>query len=272
MPYGTYYVDDYSGSDYAKITAAVNAAHSAGGGRVALSNRTYSISQSIVLHSNIVFCGVGTSSLIVCTADVPHIQILSANNDSSYIEIKDMSLFYADMETTSSFHVEAEKPLYLQIRRVSFLAEHRNYSGVLTWDGVDREQKIFADSEHAAFMTHIENCLFNSGCIWLNDSDSRIINNYVWANAIGGSVIRMAIRLSNGAVNVSGNDIVSGCDAGIYLASTCSGIRIENNYFDGSWHENGVNVRTGWGIWAEGAARCLVVGNSFNDSFKGGIL
>lgn len=148
MSYGTYYVDDYSGTDYAKITAAINAANTAGGGKVALSNRTYVISQSIVLHKKIVFCGVGISSEIVCSADVPIIRIDRGNNDSSYIEICNMTLSYTSMNNTNSFHIEADRPLYLKIRGVSFVGEGRNYAGVLTWNASSgsRTQAISSES------------------------------------------------------------------------------------------------------------------------------
>lgn len=268
MSYGTYYVDDYSGTDYAKITAAINAANTAGGGKVALSNRTYVISQSIVLHKKIVFCGVGISSEIVCSADVPIIRIDRGNNDSSYIEICNMTLSYTSMNNTNSFHIEADRPLYLKIRGVSFVGEGRNYAGVLTWNASSgsRTQAISSESEKS-FMTHIENCLFNDASIWLNDSDSRIINNYIWGNKSEGNNLAYAIRLSNGAVNVSGNDIVPGNDSGVYIASTCQDIRVENNYFDGSWKD----VCTGWGVCVMGASRILILGNVFKDIYAGGV-
>ena len=268
MANGIYYVDDYSGTDYAKITAAVSAAHAAGGGKVALSNTTYYISQSIILHSNIVFCGVGRSSHIVCSADVPMIQINRGNNDDSfYIEIRNMTLSYSTMSTTDSFHIEADRPFGMKICDVIFEGIGRNYSGVLTWDSSqDRVTPIAGNANLSAFVTHIENCLFNGGSIWLNDSDSRIINNYIWANSNVNN-LDYAIRLSNSAVNVSGNDIVPGKHSGVYLASTCSGNRIENNYFDGSW--DGVN--TGWGVYISGATQCLILGNSFENIYKGGI-
>lgn len=267
MPNGIYYVDDYSGTDFAKITAAVNAANAAGGGKVALSNRTYYIDQSIVLHRQIVFCGVGRSSCIICSADVPIIRIDSTNDDSFNIEIRDLVLSYDSMDTSNCFHIEAKKPYRLIIYGAYFYATGRTYSGVLTWDGSDRTLPISNQNANtAAFMTHIENCLFSSGSIWLNDSDSRIINNYIWANNSVNN-LNYAIRLSNGAVNISGNDIVPGKHSGVYLASTCSGIRIENNYFDGSWD----NVNTGWGVYASGATQCLIIGNTFANIYKGGI-
>ncbi len=269
MSYGTYYVDDYSGTDYQKITSAINAANSAGGGNVALSNRSYLIDQSIILHSRISFCGLGGSSSIVCSADVPIIQINRENDDSSHIEIFDMTLSYSSMNSTNSFHIEADRPIQLKIYKVTFNGAGRDYSGVLTWDASSgsRTQKINASSSYSAFMTHVESCLFNSGSVWLNDSDSRIINNYIWANSTSTNNLNYAIRLSNGAVNISGNDIVPGNHSGIYLASTCSGVRIENNYFDGSWE----SVHTGWGVYISGAVQCIILGNVFNNIYKGGI-
>ena len=272
MAHGIYYVDDYSGTDFAKISAAIYDAHIAGGGTVALSNRTYTISQSIVLYSNIVFSGVGTSSNIRCTADVPIIQINRGNNDSSYIEIRDMAMTYASMTTTNSFHVEADRPIGLRIYGVFFYAVNRLYSGVLTWDAtMGRTTPISASSEYSAFMTHIENCVFSSGSIWLNDSDSRIINNYIWANEDPNS-LQYAIRLSNGSINISGNDIVPGNHSGVYLASSCASVRIENNYFDGSWDDQRKkNVQTGWGIYVEGTMQCIILGNTFSNIYRGGI-
>lgn len=269
MSYGTYYVDDYSGTDYAKITAAINAANTAGGGKVALSNKQYTIAQSIVLHKNIVFCGVGCSTSIVCSVDVPIIRIDRGNNDSSDIEIRDMVLSYPSMETTNSFHIEADRPVHLKICGVTFSGESRLYAGVLTWEAPsgNRSKPIEAGSNYAAFMTHIEGCVFQDASIWLNDSDSRIINNYIWGNKSGGNVVPYAVRLSNGAVNISGNDIVPGNGCGVYLASTCDGIRIENNYFDGSWSD----VHTGNGIMVAGAKKCLIIGNSFKEIYAGGI-
>ena len=269
MSYGIYYVDDYSGTDFAKITAAINAANTAGGGKVALSNRTYIISQSIVLHKNIVFCGVGISSAIVCSTDVPIIRIDRGNNDSSNIEIRDMLLSYPSMESTNSFHIEADRPVQLKICGVTFSGENRLYAGVLTWDASsgNRSNPIVANPDFAAFMTHIEGCCFQDASIWLNDSDSRIVNNYIWGNKTGGNVVPYAIRLSNSAVNISGNDIVPGNGCGVYLASTCDGIRIENNYFDGSWP----TVHTGNGIMVAGAKKCLIIGNSFENIYAGGI-
>jgi hypothetical protein len=215
------------------------------------------------------FCGLGEASSVVCSTDVPIIQINRGNDDSSNIEITDMTLSYSSMSSTNSFHIEADRPIQLKIYKVTFNGAGRNYSGVLTWDASSgsRTQKINASSSYAAFMTHIESCLFNSASIWLNDSDSRIINNYIWANSTSTNNIDYAIRLSNGSVNVSGNDIVPGNHSGIYLASTCSLVRIENNFFDGSWD----NVYTGWGIFIGGATECLIVGNTFNNIYKGGI-
>jgi len=173
----------------------------------------------------------------VCSADVPIIRIDRGNNDSSDIEIRDMVLSYPSMETTNSFHIEADRPVHLKICGVTFSGESRLYAGVLTWEAPsgNRSKPIEAGSNYAAFMTHIEGCVFQDASIWLNDSDSRIINNYIWGNKSGGNVVPYAVRLSNGAVNISGNDIVPGNGCGVYLASTCDGIRIENNYFDGSW-------------------------------------
>ena len=281
MANGIYYVDECSGTiDDVKIMNAINTAHSAGGGKVVLSNRTYTITQSIVLYSNIIFTGVGNSSCISCSTDVPIIRINRGNGDSSNIEIRDMALFYASMSTTNSFHVEADRPFYLKIYNVMFYSSGRDCAGVLTWNAdADRTTPISASSGYAAFMTHIENCLFNHGSIWLNDSDSRIINNYIWANETSNNNLDYAIRLSNGSVNISGNDIVAGNDAGIYLAETCAGIRIENNYFDGSWDGQEENneekvagcVYTGWGIKVLGAHRVLILGNEFARSWLGGI-
>ena len=211
---------------------------------------------------------MGRSSSIVCSADVPIIQInRGTDEDSFYIEIRDMALSFSAMSTTNSFHIEAENPLRLIIYGVYFYALERQYSGVLTWNGSSRTEPINGGPSLSAFMTHIENCLFSHGSIWLNDSDSRIINNYIWANSDVNN-LDYAIRLSNKTVNVSGNDIVPGKHSGIYLASTtCNGVRIENNYFDGSW--NGVN--TGWGIYISEATHCLIIGNCFNNVYKGGI-
>ena len=288
MANGIYYVDECSGNnDDAKIAAAISAAHNnpnapGGGGKVVLSNRTYTITHSIVLYSNIIFTGAGPSSVIHCTADVPIIQI--DRSSSSYIQISDMLLRYStDMNTTMHFHVEADRPLNLKITGVTFVGEGRSFSGVLTWDAVSgsKEQPILINPNHSdeAFMTHIENCLFSGASIWLNDSDSRIINNYIWANEASNNNLDYAIRLSNGSVNISGNDIVAGNDAGIYLAETCAGIRIENNYFDGSWDGQEENneekvagcVYTGWGIKVLGAHRVLILGNEFARSWLGGI-
>lgn len=271
MSNGIYNVEDYTGSDYAKITAAINAATSAGGGKVLLSNRTYSISQSIVLHSNIVFCGVGVASSIVCSADVPVIRIDRNVNDSFFISICDMKMSYGSTNTSNCFHVEADRPVHLKIYNVVFRGPGRQHSGVLTWNAStgNKTQMIAADANNASFMTHIENCVFSSASIWLNDSDSRILNNYVWSKdqEIPNNN-QYAIRLTNGAVNVSGNDIVAGDNAGVYLAPTCDGIRIENNYFDGSWDD----VVTGWAISLSSAKRVLVLGNYFNYMYSGGVL
>lgn len=269
MANGIYYVEDNNGTPFARITAAINAAHADGGGKVVLSNITYCISQSLTLYSNITFSGVGPSSVIHCTADVPIIQI--DRSSSSYIQISDMLLRYStDMNTTTHFHVEADRPLNLKIIGVTFNGEGRNNSGVLTWDALsgDKEQPILIDDNHPdqAYMTHIENCLFGGASIWLNDSDSRIVNNYIWANSPTTNNLDFAIRLSNGAVNISGNDIVPGNRAGVYLAPTCKGIRIENNYFDGSWD----NVYTGWGTYVDRSTQILILGNVFMKLYQGG--
>lgn len=280
MANGIYYVDECSGNnDDAKIAAAISAAHNnpnapGGGGKVVLSNRTYTITQSIVLYSNIIFTGVGNSSYISCSTDVPIIRINRGNGDSSNIEIRDMALFYATMASSNSFHIEADRPIYLKIYNVAFYSSGRDCAGVLTWNAdADRTTPISANSGYAAFMTHIENCLFNHGSIWLNDSDSRIINNYIWANETSNNNLDFAIRLSNGSVNISGNDIVAGNDAGIYLAETCAGIRIENNYFDGSWFDAnaGISVNTGWGVYVDKARQVIILGNEFANIYLGGI-
>lgn len=272
MSTGIYYVEDnpLMPNDDALISSVISQVPITGG-RVVLSNRTYTISQSIVLRSHIVFCGAGVSSEILCTTDVPIIRIDRGNgSSSSYIEICDMRMRYLSMNTSESFHVEADRPIGLKICNVIFNGAGRVHSGVLTWDASsqNKQKKINAGEDSPAFMTHIEKCIFDCASIWLNDSDSRIINNYIWGNTtVGTNYISAAIRLSNSAINISGNDIVAGNDAGILLASTCSGIRIENNYFDGSWE----NVCTGWGISIAGAFHVLILGNFFNESYYGGI-
>lgn len=279
MSYGIYYVDHYQEStDDLRISAAIQDAISTTqgrqkGGRVVLSDREYTISDSIVLHSNIIFCGAGAATSIKCLVDRPIIQINRDNDDSSNIEIRDMTLSYGSMNTSNSFHIEADCPFRLKIYNITFLGPGREYSGVLTWNANStspnkREDPIHGGPSFPAFMTHIENCLFNCASIWLNDSDSRIINNYIWANSTDNpNLLRYAVRLSNGSINISGNDIVAGYESGIHLAPTCSGVRIENNYFDGSWP----GVYTGWCISMFYAYQILILGNTFSQSYRGGI-
>ena len=101
------------------------------------------------------------------------------------------------------------------------------------------------DSTHAAqFMTHVERCLFKQGQVWLTHSDSRIKDNFIWAGEVACN-FDFAVRLSNTSnIKVSGNDIVpsSGYGGGIALYKMDM-VRIENNFFDGSY--DGVYTKTG---------------------------
>lgn len=190
MRNGIFFVDDYSGSDHVKITAAIEAAHVANGGKVILSNRKYSISQSIVLHSNINFCGEGDNSIVECSVDVPIIRIDRNYEDSLNIEISDMVLNYSEMTTTTSFHIEADRPYRLRLYRVTFGTPPvgRECAGLLTWNALSGNRTLpinsVVEGGSPSFMTHVENCIFNGSSIWLNDANSKIVNNYIWANFI----------------------------------------------------------------------------------------
>jgi len=267
MANGIYEVPTNILDDRQAIQTAINNAQNANGGIVLLANKQYNISQSIQLSSNIILQGLGASSQIRGIADVPIIQVTTG---TAYAEIKNLKLVYDNsIQTSNHFHIEADRTLFLKIKNVIIEGPGRSNSGILTWDASTSNKTIpiSGSSTEAHFMTHIENCLLNEASIWLNDSDSRILNNYIWANSTSTNLLPYAIRLSNGSVNISGNDIVPGNDAGIYLASTCSLIRIENNYFDGSWN----TVHTGWGIELNAARQCIIVGNTFANMYYGGI-
>lgn len=114
-----------------------------------------------------------------------------------------------------------------------------------------------------SFVCFARNCRLSRAKLLINTSDSYIESNELWGNNRD-----IALQLGAGGTSVNNNQIVPGSTAGIYLKSQLGHmldvLRIENNYFDGSYPE----YWTGTGILQapsenSGLLNSIVSGNTF---------
>jgi hypothetical protein len=254
--------------DVANIRAAIAQASAGGiGGTVCLLSGNYRVDQTISLPSNITITGQGWGSTIIGMSNIPIFQTV---NGGQFIQIKDMHISYdGSLTAGSSYQIEGVNSVNLKVLNVSIDAPiGRTAAGIRAGDcGVTPPAGV------TPFMTHVENCLIRQGSIWLSHSDDRILNNFIWA-AEDGSQLLFAIRLDNNATNVliSGNDIVSAFEntaatdlVGGIVCYSVHEIRIENNYFDGSWDR----VHTSNPINAQCLYNSIISGNTFWNTWTG---
>lgn len=117
--------------------------------------------------------------------------------------------------------------------------------------------------EGTIFITKISNSRFSKSFIKLNSTDGYIVNNEIW-----GDECECAIWLENASNNlIDGNQIVGGNIYGnIYIENTNDGLRITNNYFDGSYND----LNTQYGIYVNHLLYHSVISNNTFWKLKNG--
>lgn len=148
----------------------------------------------------------------------------------------------------------------------SFTMDNCNFSVTGTpnnYHGINIDRTGEQPSQN--FLTTIKNCRFSQSRIRINATDSYITQNELWGNGIVSAVT--IINASNSVI--SNNQIVGGSTyGGIYIDTNNEGLKITNNYFDGSYN----TINTQYGIYAEGyLTHCLISNNNFWKQKNGGL-
>ena len=122
-----------------------------------------------------------------------------------------------------------------------------NYHGVL----IDKNTGFTGNN----FLTKIKNSRFSQAKIKINSTDSYIINNEIWGNNLDCAL--EIVNISN--TNISQNEFIGGKVYGaIYITSSNEGLKIVNNYFDGSYND----IDTKYGIYGNELLKHSTISNN----------
>lgn len=108
----------------------------------------------------------------------------------------------------------------------------------------------YGSVQETGYVNKIENCIFINSYINVGTSDSYVLNNIIWNNAL-----LYAIAFTNSQINFSGNQIV-----GVVRAKDTLLHRITNNYFDGNV---GNSIKIDYGLVLENISDSLITNNTF---------
>ena len=264
--HGIEFIEDYDSSVHTNATSAIQTAIShlsTSGGVIEFGRGTYPVYSTFVIPNNITLRGGGWGTIVKGMSELP---IFKTANGASWVQIQNMQIAYdGSLKTGASFQIEGVNSINLKVLNVFLTAPvGRKFAGIRIWNGTDTAAGA------TGFMTHIENCLIQQGLIWLKHSDSRILNNFIWASE-SLSVLPYAIRIDKdaGNISISGNDIVpsSGNAGGIYI-NGAPFIRIENNFFDGN---DRASVITNTAIYGISCKFSVISDNVFCNLIQGGI-
>lgn len=248
-------------------------------GTIHIKSGNYTLQSTQIIPGHITIKGDGWGTCITQANPLDGgVPFFKTADGAYYVQIKDIKLMYE--KRSKSYHIEGINSTNLKVLNVYCKGQDGSYfSGIRVWNGkfekpYTKHNPDGTDSsfypQATGYMTHIENCYIEPGTIKIIQSDSRILNNFIWST--GGSYwseLEASISICHtGNSLIQGNDIVpSKNKGGIYLCDVYN-VRIVSNFFDGNQHKDLV---TNWGVLSEGGNNMVISNNSFWQLSAGGI-
>ena len=215
---------------------ALDELNSKGGGVLLVPKGYYRIDKTLIVYPYTTIKGVGYKTNIRTYLNIP---IFTTPSDiaKTYqsINIENLTL-EQNGDTYTNYHIDFNNTVYCNLNNVTII-------NTTTKDS-DFGGASFTSSDGVkAFMTVINKCWFRNSSIRLYQTDSKIINSYVWAE-------KRPFSINIGASNctVINTDVVpSQNNGGIFIynnkGNPIYGTKIESCFIDGSY--NSVNTSMG---------------------------
>lgn len=264
---GIVYIDSYAGvrSDATSAITQAIASLNGNAGTISFGQGMYPVYGTVIVPSNIRIEGQGWNSSVVGMTDVP---VFRTQDGAQWVHFENIRVAFAS-NTGNAFQIEGINSVGLKLSNVMVDAPvGRRFAGVRIWNGVDTS----INSTVTGFLTQIQDCLIRQGSIWIKHTDSKITNNYIWSSEDSSlspnPKLPFAIR-GDKANNlyISGNDIVSAPQNGGIVMYSSTELRIEGNFFDGSF----ASVKTMYPILGNGVMFSTITGNTFWNNYSGAI-